>query len=193
MLHRLIKIGFTLIAIYVSQSATIADETDSRSILFLGDSLTAGLGIAPDQAFPALVAQKIIEQELPFKVIPSGVSGETSAGGLRRIDWMLRKPVSILVLALGANDGLRGIDLSDTEQNLQKIIEKTKAKNPEVKVLLAGMLMPPNLGPEYTTQFKEMYPKIANNNGATLIPFLLEDVAGEKRLNLPDGIHPNPA
>ena len=182
-----------LIAIYASNLLAIAAPRQSQTILFLGDSLTAGYGIDPDLAYPNLIAEKIDALDLPHAVLPSGLSGETSAGGLRRIDWMLQKPISILVLALGSNDGLRGIDLSDTEKNLQAIIDKTKAKYPDVRIVIAGMLMPPNLGPSYTSQFQAMYPRLAKANDAALIPFLLENVAGQKRLNLPDGIHPNPA
>jgi len=192
MLSKSIQTIFALFSVYASITLSIADEADSKTILFLGDSLTAGYGIDPDQAYPALIAAEIAAQQLPYKVVPSGLSGETSAGGLRRIDWMLRRPVSILVLALGSNDGLRGIDLSDTRKNLQAIIDKTKAKNPEAKVVIAGMMMPPNLGATYTEQFKTMFPTLAAENDATLIPFLLENVAGERSLNLPDGIHPNP-
>lgn len=166
------------------------NEDDPKMVLVLGDSLAAGYGLQASQAFPALLQQKIDTQGWDFKVINAGLSGDTSAGGLRRIDWLLRGRVDVLVLELGANDGLRGIELGSTRANLQGIIDKVKAKNPAVRIVIAGMMVPPNLGPEYTRQFQQMYPDLARRNQATLIPFLLEGVAGEPSLNLPDGIHP---
>lgn len=166
---------------------------DTRTLLFYGDSLTAAYGIDPEQGYPALIEAKIDQAGLPWQVAVGAVSGDTSAGGLRRIDWMLRRPVDVFVLALGSNDGLRGIPLESTEDNLQAIIDKVRAKNPGVHIVIAGMLMPPNLGPEYTEAFQKLYPRLAKANDATLIPFLLKDVAGHPELNLPDGIHPNPA
>lgn len=159
-------------------------------ILFLGDSLTAGYGIGEDVAFPAIIAEKIETAGLEYQVINAGLSGETSAGGLRRIDWLLRSPVDILVLSLGANDGLRGIPVSDTRTNLNGIIAKVKANNPEVAVVIAGMMVPPNMGETYAREFQALFPQLAEENGAYFIPFLLEGVAGEPALNLPDGIHP---
>ncbi len=163
-----------------------------KTILFFGDSLTAGYGLSPEEAFPALVEKDLNKGGSRVKVINAGLSGETSAGGLSRIDWVLRQPVDVLVLELGANDGLRGLPLDQTRKNLQAIIDKVKAKNPNVKLVLAGMMVPPNLGKDYTNDFKNIYPDLAKKNGATLVPFLLEGVAGDEKLNLPDGIHPNP-
>jgi acyl-CoA thioesterase-1 len=163
----------------------------SKTILFFGDSLTAGYGLSPEEAFPALIEKKLTKNGKPCKVVNAGLSGETSAGGLSRIDWVLRQPIDVFVLELGANDGLRGLPLQQTEKNLQGIIDKVKAKNPAVKVVIAGMMVPPNMGPDYTTQFKKIYPELAKKNKATLIPFLLQDVAGIEKLNLTDGIHPN--
>lgn len=171
-------------------SIVLTDEP--KTILFLGDSITAGYGIDENQAFPALIDAMIKESGKQYRVINAGLSGETSSGGLRRISWLLRSQVDILVLELGANDGLRGIDLSVTEKNLQGIIDQTKAKYPNVKVVVAGMQVPPNLGEQYTTRFREIFPKLARQNNAALIPFILEGVAGEPSLNLPDGIHPTP-
>lgn len=168
-------------------------EPKTKRILFLGDSLTAGYGIEPSQAYPALIANMIEKQGLEYKVTPAGLSGETSAGGLRRASWVMQAPVDILVLALGANDGLRGINLSDTKKNLQGIVNFSKEKFPNIKIVIAGMQMPPNLGEAYTQEFRSMYPDLAANNDATLIPFLLEGVAGNPELNITDGIHPNPA
>ena len=179
---------FLFIAITVLLQAT----TPVKTILFFGDSLTAGYGLSTEEAFPALVEKKVNETAKRCKVINAGLSGETSAGGLSRIDWVLRQPVDIFILELGANDGLRGLPLDQTEKNLQAIIDKVKAKYPNVKLVLAGMMVPPNMGNDYSTKFQTIYPNLAKKNNATLIPFLLEGVAGNEKLNLPDGIHPNP-
>lgn len=161
-------------------------------ILFFGDSLTAGYGLSsPEQAFPAIVEQKLDKEGKDVKVINAGLSGETSAGGLTRIDWILRQPVDVFVLELGANDGLRGLPPEQTEKNLQAIIDKVKAKNPNARIVIAGMLVPPNMGPDYTEKFKKIFPALAKKNNATLIPFLLQNVAGNEKLNQGDGIHPN--
>lgn len=166
-------------------------SADPKVILFFGDSLTAGYGLSQEEAFPALVEKKCTENGTPCKVINAGLSGETSAGGLSRIDWILRRPIDVFVLELGANDGLRGLPLAQTRENLQAIINKVKGKYPNAKIVIAGMMVPPNMGPDYTSQFKKIFPELAKKNQATLIPFLLEDVAGNERLNLEDGIHPN--
>lgn len=164
-----------------------------KMVVFLGDSLTAGLGVQPTEAFPALVAEKIRAAKLPFEVENAGLSGDTTAGGLRRIDWLLQRRIDLLVLELGGNDGLRGLDLKSMKANLQSIIDKTKAKNPEVKIVLAGMQVPPNLGAEYVSGFQRVYDELARENNATLIPFLLEGVGGHRELNQQDLIHPSPA
>jgi acyl-CoA thioesterase-1 len=166
-------------------------STDPKVILFFGDSLTAGYGLSPDEAFPALIEKKCMENGRPCKAINAGLSGETSAGGLSRIDWVLRQPIDVFVLELGANDGLRGLPLDQTHKNLQAIIDKVRGKYPDVKVVIAGMMVPPNMGPDYSAGFKRIFPELAKKNNATLIPFLLEDVAGYEKLNLSDGIHPN--
>lgn len=160
------------------------------TILFLGNSLTAGYGVDPDDAFPALVGERIRDRGWSWRVVNAGVSGETSAGGLRRIDWLLRQPIDVLVLELGGNDGLRGIAPADTRANLQGIIDRTTARYPEARIVIAGMQIPPNLGQEYTAAFRDLYPTLAADNDALLIPFLLEGVGGVPELNLPDGIHP---
>lgn len=160
-------------------------------ILFFGDSLTAGYGLSPEEAFPTLVEKSLVEKGKPVKVVNAGLSGETTAGGLTRIDWVLRQPVDIFVLELGANDGLRGLPIEQTEKNLQAIIDKVKSKYPKAKIVLAGMMVPPNMGPDYTEKFRKIFPMIAKKNQATLIPFLLQDVAGDSKLNQADGIHPN--
>jgi acyl-CoA thioesterase-1 len=162
----------------------------AKTILFLGNSLSAGFGLDPELAFPSLIQKRIDSLKWNFHVINAGLSGETSSGGLRRVDWLLQRRVDILVLELGGNDGLRGITLDLTKQNLQAIIDHVKTKYPTVKIVIAGMEVPPNLGPEYTAQFRTLYAELAKKNNALLIPFLLEGVGGDPQLNLPDGIHP---
>lgn len=159
-------------------------------IMFFGNSITAGYQLDPEDAFPALIGRKLDSLGYQYQVINAGLSGETSAGGLERIDWVLRTVPDIFVLELGANDGLRGLDLAESKENLQKIIGKVKAGNPKVKVVIAGMMMPPNLGKKYTDDFQQLFVELAGDNDAVLIPFLLEGVAGEPDLNLSDGIHP---
>jgi len=162
-----------------------------KTILFFGDSLTAGYGLSQEQAFPALVEMELNKQYPKVKAINAGLSGETSAGGLSRIDWTLRQPIDVFVLELGANDGLRGLPLDQTKKNLQSIIDKVKIKYPKARVVLAGMMVPPNMGKLYSEEFKKIYPDLAIENKATLIPFLLEGVGGIEKLNQADGIHPN--
>jgi len=166
-------------------------QTQAKTILFFGDSLTAGYGLSPEIAFPALVEKELIKENKNVKVINAGLSGETSAGGLSRIDWTLRQPIDVFVLELGANDGLRGLPIEQTKKNLQSIIDKVKTKYPKVKIVLAGMMVPPNMGKAYSDEFRKIYPAMANKNKASLIPFLLEGVAGNEKLNQADGIHPN--
>lgn len=163
---------------------------DAPIVLFLGTSLTAGLGVGPEEAYPALVQQKIDSAGLGFRVVNAGVSGETSAGGLRRIDWLLRQPVTVLVVELGANDALRGQDLDSTRANLQMIIDRTRAAWPKATIVIAGMQAPPNLGRRYTEGFRNIFPDLARRNRTALVPFLLEGVGGVSELNQADGIHP---
>ena len=165
--------------------------TKKKTIVFFGNSLTAGYGVSPSEAFPAIIQKRIDSLGLPYQVVNAGVSGETSSGGKTRIDWILREPVDIFVLELGANDGLRGTPLSETKKNLQDIIDKVKAKYPDSKLVFAGMEIPPNMGQAYTTEFRNIYTELAAKNNMTLIPFLLEGVGGEPELNQADGIHPN--
>ena len=162
-----------------------------KTIVFFGNSLTAGYGLSPEQAFPALIQKKIDSLNRPYNVVNAGVSGETSSGGLTRVDWILQQPIDIFILELGANDGLRGTPLSETKKNLQDIIDKVKAKYPHAKMVFAGMEIPPNMGQGYTTEFRNIYKDLAAKNNMTLIPFLLEGVGGEPELNQADGIHPN--
>lgn len=182
---------FTTFVILFLCTSVLYGQNKPKRILFFGDSITAGHGIDKEKAFPALIQQKIDSLGWNFKSVNAGLSGETSAGGVRRIDWMLRQPVSVFVLELGGNDALRGIDLNSTQKNLQKIIDKVKAKYPDARIVVAGMQVPPNLGPRYTEQFKKIYPKLAKKNNAKLIPFLLEGVGKNSRLMQSDGIHPN--
>lgn len=163
-----------------------------KVILFFGDSLTAGYGLSTEEAFPALLEKELNKTDKKVKVVNAGLSGETSAGGFSRIDWILRQPIDIFVLELGANDGLRGLPIEQTRQNLQSIINKVKAKNPNCKIVLAGMMVPPNMGKQYTDEFRNIYPDLARKNNATLIPFILDGVAGIEKLNQADGIHPTP-
>ncbi len=164
------------------------------NILFYGDSLTAGYGLEDPttQAFPGVIQTKLDDAGLNYRVINAGLSGETSSGGIRRIDWVLRQPVAVFVLELGGNDGLRGLPLDLLRDNLQKIIARVRAKNSDVIVLLAGMQMPPSMG-AYADDFADLYPALAETSDATLIPHLLEGVGGIPAMNLPDGIHPTPA
>jgi acyl-CoA thioesterase-1 len=167
------------------------EKATKKTILFFGNSLTAGYGLEdPSNAFPSLIQKRIDSLKLPYTVVNAGVSGETSAGGNGRIDWILKQPVDIFILELGANDGLRGIPFEETAKNLQSIIDKVIAKNKEVKIILAGMLVPPNMGPDYSKAFKELFPELARKNETPFIPFILEGVAGEEKLNQGDGIHP---
>ena len=164
---------------------------EAERIVILGDSLTAGYGLDPEQAYPAVLEKKLRKRGREVEVINAGLSGDTSAGGLRRIDWILRKPADTFVLALGANDALRGQPPEATKANLRGILEKVRAKWPQARIILAGMLAPPNMGEAYTEKFNALYRELAQSEGVELIPFLLEDVAGRKALNLSDGIHPN--
>ena len=161
-----------------------------KTILFFGDSLTAGYGLSVEEAFPALIEKELNKGATKVKAINAGLSGETTAGGLARIDWVLRQPIDVFVLELGANDGLRGLPLDQTRKNLQGIIDKVKAKYPNVKIVMTGMMVPPNMGNKYSNEFKVIYPELAKKNNATLMPFLLEGVAGDEKLNQADGIHP---
>ncbi len=160
--------------------------------MFVGTSLTAGLGVEPDQAYPAIIQQKIDSAGLSYRVVNAGVSGETSAGALRRIDWLLRDPVAFLVLETGANDGLRGQDPDSVRGNIQAIIDRVRATQPATRIVLVGMNAMPNLGRAYASRFEAIYPAIARANGLPAVPALLEGVGGVDSLNQPDGVHPTP-
>ena len=163
---------------------------EPKRIVILGDSIAAGYGLDPDESYPALLEKKVEAAKLPYRVINAGLSGDTTAGGLRRIDWISKQPIDILVLELGGNDGLRGIPVSETRTNLQGIIDRTRQKYPTAKIVIAGMKMPANLGPTYTADFEKLFPDLAKKNNLPLVPFLLENVAAKPELNQPDRIHP---
>ncbi|MFS4494639.1 arylesterase [Maribacter sp. 2308TA10-17] len=165
-------------------------DNKTKTILFFGNSLTAGYGLDTKESFPSLIQNRLDSLNLNYSVINAGLSGETTAGGKNRLDWVLKQKVDIFVLELGANDGLRGIPLKETKANLQIIIDAVLEKNSETKIILAGMQIPPNMGQEYTVEFRTIFPDLAKTNNLELIPFLLDGVAGNPDLNLPDGIHP---
>jgi acyl-CoA thioesterase-1 len=173
-----------------AQTETEIQESEKDVILFFGNSLTAGMGLEPSEAFPALIQNRLDSLNYDYEVINAGLSGETTASGKNRINWVLNQDVDVFVLELGANDGLRGIPLEETRKNLQDIINTVKEKNPDTKIVLAGMQIPPNMGEEYTTEFRNIFPELAEENNVELIPFLLEGVAGDPELNQQDGIHP---
>ena len=175
------------------QATKPAVATPTKTVVFLGDSLTAGLGVQPTEAFPALIAEKIRAAGLPFEIQNAGLSGDTSAGALRRTDWLLQRSIDVLVIALGGNDGLRGLPVKSLKANLQAIIDKAKTRNPAVKIVVAGMQIPPNLGADYAANFQRVYAELARENNAVLIPFLLEGVGGQRNLNQQDLIHPTAA
>ncbi len=175
----------------IENSSITTKDTTTKTILCFGDSLTAGYGLDDiNEAYPALLQSKIDSLGLPYTVINSGLSGETTAGGRSRIAWVLNQHVDIFILELGGNDGLRGVPLTETRENLQAIIDAVRKKNPETTIILAGMQLPPNMGPEYITEFKTIFPDLARKNELELIPFLLKGVGGIAALNQADGIHP---
>jgi acyl-CoA thioesterase-1 len=184
------KAAILFLTLTVALSSALSAPAAKKSIVVLGDSLAAGYGLEPSEAFPALLQVKIDAASLDFTVVNGGVSGDTSAGGLRRIDWLLKRPIDVLVLELGGNDGLRGLPASATRTNLQGIIDRARAKNPQLQVVIAGMQMPPNMGEEYDHAFQQIFPDLAKANHAALVPFLLEGVGGHPDLNQADHIHP---
>jgi acyl-CoA thioesterase-1 len=173
-------------------SLMVSTEDAKKSILVFGNSLTAGLGVEPDEAFPALIGNKIDSLNLTYKVINAGLSGETTAAGKERINWLLKQKVDVFILELGANDGLRGIPLTETRKNLQSIIDQVKAKYPDAKLVMTGMEVPPTMGSKYASEFRAIFPDLAKKNNMALVPFLLDKVGGIPELNQSDGIHPTP-
>ena len=177
-----------------SGAATAAGSVDPdarRTILFLGTSLTAGLGLDPDSAYPQRIQRKIDAARLPYQVVNAGVSGETSAGLLRRLDWVLKGPADVVVVETGANDGLRGLPITATTTTIGSVLDRIKRDRPAATLLLVQMEAPPNMGQDYTRAFHTMFPALAKEHAVTLLPFLLENVAGQPNLNQGDGIHPN--
>lgn len=182
----LLKVALVLITFFLTTSS-FAQE---KQILIFGDSITAGYGLEQDQAFPAFLQQKMDSLGLNHNVVNAGLSGETSAGGLRRIDWVLQQHVDVFVLELGGNDGLRGIDPENTKQNLQGIIDKVAEQYSDAEIILTGMEAPPNMGEQYTSEFRAIFYELAEENDVIFMPFVLQDVAGDPELNQADGIHP---
>ena len=172
--------------------ATLSRPADPEplTVLFFGDSITAGYGLDPEQAFPALIQERADSLGLPVRVVNAGVSGETSAGGLARVDWILRARVDVFVLELGGNDALRGIPPDATYSNLRGIVEKVRELSPGTRVLLTGMEAPPNMGQDYTGEFRQVYTRLAREFNLPFMPFVLQDVGGVPELNQADGIHP---
>ncbi|SMC72776.1 arylesterase [Cellulophaga tyrosinoxydans] len=210
LVHKFLKFCYFIIALLVlscgeTKKDTQTDATPSKeettptktttnstkTILCFGDSITAGYGLEDSEdAYPGVLQEKIDALQLDYTVINSGLSGETTAGGKSRIDWVLNQKVDIFLLELGANDGLRGVPLSETRANLQAIIDIVKQKSPKTTIILAGMELPPNMGQEYTTEFRQLYADLAQQNNLDFIPFILKDVGGIKALNQKGGIHP---
>jgi len=187
MKNLLLTIAFTFISFTFTQAYAEADKP--RTILFIGDSLTAGYGVDKDKSYVALIEKELKGRGMNIKVLNGSVSGSTTSSGQKRLRWFLKAKPEILVLALGANDGLRGVKLETSKKNLNKIIET--AKENKIKVALAGMMLPPNYGPDYTKNFKQMYLDLVKKHNVVHIPFLLEGVAAQRELNQADGIHPN--
>jgi acyl-CoA thioesterase-1 len=183
--------GFLALMLMLGATFARSAEAERKTIVIVGDSIAAGHGVDPEEAFPGLLQQRINEKKLPYEVVNAGVSGDTTAGGVRRMPWLLRRQMDVLVLELGGNDGLRGITPKETKANLEKITDLARERNPSVQIIIAGMQMPQNMGEEYTREFREVFPAVAREKKTKLIPFLLEGVGGKADLNLPDRIHPN--
>jgi acyl-CoA thioesterase I len=199
MIHRYLSLSAVLVALLgceqprnqpVSKTSSIMPAAARPTVLFLGTSLTAGYGIDPQEAYPALIQQKIDSAGLDFRVVNAGLSGETSAGALRRSDWLFQQPIAVLVLETGANDGLRGLPADSLRANIQGILDRAKRLRPAPRLVLVGMKVPANYGRAYGQQFESIYAELAKSNGAVLVPFLLEGVGGVRGLNQPDGVHP---
>ena len=187
-----VRIWLALVGLALAAPAAAPAEADdsTQTILVLGDSLAAGSGVGKESAFPRFLQDRIDEAQLPYRVINAGVSGDTTAGGLRRINWLLREKVDVLLIELGGNDGLRGIQPATTKANLTEMVRRARTKYPEVTVVIAGMQMPPNMGEKYTEEFRAVFPAVAKETGAVLIPFLLEGIGADPAFNQEDLIHP---
>ena len=180
-----------ILSMSLSSHCTEKKDGETKRIICLGDSLTAGFGLKKEQAYPALLQKELDASSEAWKVVNAGVSGNTSAGGLRRLNWYFSQKVDVLILALGANDGLRGLNIDKTYENLEKTIIRARDKYPDIRIIIAGMKVPPNMGEDYCTKFEALFPKLASKHKCELIPFLLKDVAGIVECNQADGIHPN--
>jgi acyl-CoA thioesterase-1 len=191
-IRHLILLRFLVLCFLLVSAYPAVGEQAPRSlrVLVMGDSIAAGYGLDPGDAFPAQLQRIADDKGVKAEIVNGGLSGETSAGGVRRIDWLLRQPVDVFVLLLGGNDALRGLAVDDTERNLMEIIRRVRDRYPAVRVVLAGMKAPPNLGPDFTNRFEAIYRRVAEATQSTLIPFVLEGVAGVPALNQTDGIHP---
>lgn len=172
-------------------ACNIQAQDQASRVVFLGDSITAGYGLKKSEAYPAIIQKLAKADGHTIKIINAGLSGDTTSGGVRRIKVLAKQPIDLLVIALGGNDGLRGIPAKVSGKNLETIIDLVRKKQPDVKILLTGMQMPENMGKAYTESFREVFGEIATRKKVTTLPFLLEGVAADKNLNLPDGIHPN--
>ncbi|MCS1409644.1 MAG: Esterase TesA [Verrucomicrobia subdivision 3 bacterium] len=181
-----------LLALPLSHAVLKGDQPESQTVVFLGDSLAAGLGVEREEAFPSIIQDKINQAGLSCQVQNAGFSGDTTAGGVRRLAWVLKRKADVLVIELGGNDGLRGLATEETKKNLGIIIDRARKANPDMRIVLAGMQMPQNMGPEYTKAYQEIFPAVVKEKEVTLIPSLLEGVGGVAELNQPDLIHPNP-
>ena len=192
--HHKTFVRFALVtACWLAMSALlIGAEAERKTVVILGDSIAAGYGVEAAESFPDLLQQRIAEKKLPWEIVNAGVSGDTTAGGVRRMPWLLKRRVDVLVIELGGNDGLRGLAPEETRANLEKIISLAREKYPEVRIILAGMQMPQNMGAEYTKKFSALFADVAKTQKTELIPFVLAGVGGKAELNQPDRIHPNP-
>jgi acyl-CoA thioesterase-1 len=180
-------------ACWLAASAfALGAEASRKTVVILGDSIAAGSGVDPAESFPGVLQKRIEEKQLPWEIINAGVSGDTTAGGLRRMPWLLKRRMDVLVIELGGNDGLRGLAPEETRANLEKIITLAREKYPDVRIILAGMQMPQNMGVDYTKKFSALFADVAKEKKTELIPFVLEGVGGKAELNQPDRIHPNP-
>lgn len=180
-----------LLICFLSSTRGFSEEAERKTIVILGDSIAAGYGVEPSESFPSLLQQRIDEKKLFYQIVNASVSGDTTASGARRMPWLLKRKMDVLVIELGGNDGLRGISPTETKTNLEKIIDLARERNPGVEIILAGMQMPQNMGVEYTEKFKKVFSQIAEEKKTRLIPFVLEGVGGKAELNQPDRIHPN--
>ncbi len=178
---------------FLTASPAFSDEAKKKTVVILGDSIASGYGVELSESFPSLLQEKIDATKLPYQIVNAGVSGDTTASGVRRMSWLLKRDIDVLIIELGGNDGLRGIAPTETQSNLEKIVELARTKNPAMQIVLAGMQMPQNMGTEYTSRFKEVFETVAKEKKITLIPFVLEGVGGHAEFNQPDRIHPNPA